>query len=158
WDFPRIPQGAAMTQERLIWRPNAMPPAVWEAMSRDDQIAWWKAQPPAPRQPKRHMKEVIAQYNKGNITANEFVCLVCELAALDEIEEFVSACPADLLSILRESLASYGEDERTWPRTFYSACYAPWVTPEEIEESRRQEQERIWDGVRLLKKSGKVLT
>ena len=147
-----------MTQERLIWRPNAIPPEVWEAMSREDQIASWKAQPKAPSQPKRRMKEAISQYKKGIITANEFVCLVYKLAAPDEIEEFVSACPVDFLSLLKESLASYGGDESTWPRTFHSACYPPWVTVEEIEESRRQEQQRIWDGVRLLKKSGQVLT
>jgi hypothetical protein len=147
-----------MTRERLIWRPNAVPLDVWEAMSREDQIAWWKAQPKALPQPKPRMKEAIPLYNKGMITVGGFVCLVCELAAPDEIEEFVTACPPDLLAALKESLASYGEDEGTWPRTFYSASYAPWVTPEEIEGSRRQEHQRIWDGVRLLKKWGQVLT
>ena len=125
-----------MTRERLIWRPNAVPPDVWEAMSREDQIAWWKAQPKAPSKPKRRMKDAITQDNKGIITIGEFVCLVYKLAAPDEIEEFVSACPAELLSKLKESLGSYGEDESAWPRTFYSACYAPRVRPEEIEESR----------------------
>jgi len=104
------------------------------------------------------MKEAISLYNKGVITVGGFVCLVYELAAPAEIEEFLSACPADLLSALKESLASYGEDESTWPRTFCIASYAPWVTPEEIEESRRREQQRIWDGVRLLKRWGQVLT
>ena len=147
-----------MTQERLIWRPNAVPPNVWEAMSREDQIAWWKAQPTAPPQPKRRMKEAISLYNKGAITVGEFVCLVYKLAAPDEIEEFVSACPADLLSGLKESLANYGDDESTWPRTFYIASYAPWVTPKETEESRQLEQQSIWDGVRLLKECGLALT
>jgi hypothetical protein len=147
-----------MTRERLIWRPNAIPLVVWEAMSREDQIAWWKAQPKAPPQPKRHMKEAISLYDKGMITVAGFVCLVCKLAASDEIEEFVAACPSDLLAALKESLASYGEDESAWPQTFYIASYTPCVTPEEIEESRRQEQQRIWDGVRLLKKWDQVLT
>jgi hypothetical protein len=104
------------------------------------------------------MKQAISLYNKGIITVSGFVCLVYKLAAPDEIGEFLSACPADLLSKLKESLASYGADESAWPRTLYDACYAPWVTPEEIDESRREEQERIWDGVRLLKKCGQVLT
>jgi hypothetical protein len=103
------------------------------------------------------MKEAISVYNKGVLTAGGFVSVVYMLAAPGEIEEFVRACPADLLSLLKESLADYGEDESTWPRTFCIASYAPWVTPEEIEESRRQEQQRIWDGVRLLRKSGHVL-
>ena len=119
-----------MTQERLIWRPNAVPPDVWEAMSREDQIAWWKTQPKAPPQAKRHMKEAILQYNKGIITVHEFIVIVCKLAATDEIKEFVSECPADLLYKVNESLASYGEDESNWPRSFYIASYAPWVTQE----------------------------
>ena len=147
-----------MTRERLIWRPNAVLLDVWEVMSREDQIAWWKAQPKPLPEPKRRMTEAITLYNKGFITAGDFVCLVYKLAAPDEIKEFVSACPADLLSKVKESLVSYGEDESAWPRNFYSASYAPWVTPEEIEESRQEEQQRIWDGVRLLKKCGQVLT
>jgi hypothetical protein len=139
-----------MTRERLIWRPNAIPLDVWEAMSREDQIAWWKAQEKPP-EPKRHMKVAISMYKKGLITLGGFVCLAYELAAAEEIEEFMRLCPADMLATLKESLATYRDDEKTWPRFFSSACYAPSVTPEEIEDSRRQEQERIWDGVRLLK-------
>ena len=139
-----------MMREQLIWRPNAIPLDVWEAMSRDDQIAWWKAQE-KPREPKRHMKVAISMYKKGFITLGEFVCLVYKLAAAEEIEEFMRLCPAEMLAALKESLTSYGDDEETWPRLIYGACYDPWVPPEEIEESRRQEQERIWAGVRLLK-------
>jgi hypothetical protein len=147
-----------MMREQLIWRPNAVPLEVWEAMTREAQIAWWKSQSNEPPQPKRHMKEAISQYNKGIITLGEFVCVICKLAAQDEIEEVVRECPDDLLSALNDSLASYGEDESTWPRTCYIACDAPWVTPEEIESSRRQEQQQIWDGVRLLKNCHKVLS
>jgi hypothetical protein len=139
-----------MSRERLIWRPNAIAPNVWEGMSREEQIAWWKAQEKPPG-PKRHMKVAISMYRKGIVTLGEFVCLVYELAVAEEIEEFMRLCPPDMLATLKESLASYGDDEKTWPRVIYSACYAPWVMPEEIEESRRQDQERIWDGVRLLK-------
>lgn len=139
-----------MTRERLIWRPNAIPLDVWEAMSREDQIAWWKAQEEPP-EPKRHMKVAISMYKKGMITLCEFPGFAYKLAAPEEIEEFIRLCPADLLAALKESLTSYGDDETTWPRSFGSACYAPWVTPEEIEEFRRQDQERIWVGVRILK-------
>jgi hypothetical protein len=141
-----------MTRERLIWRPNAIPLDVWQAMSREDQIDWWKAQPQAPAGPKPHMKGAIAQYKKGAITDGEFLGLVCKLAAPEEIDEFMRVCPADMLATLKEFLATYGEDEKTWPRTFYSACYFPWVTAEEIEESRRLQQKQIWDGLRILKK------
>jgi hypothetical protein len=97
-----------MTQERLIWRPNTVAPDVWEAMSREAQVAWWKAEPNGPPRPKRRMTEAIAQYKRGIVTASDFVCRVYELAAPDEIGEFLAACPADLLSVLQESLANYG--------------------------------------------------
>ena len=120
---PTVRRGLSMTRERLIWRPNAIPPDVWETMSRDDQIAWWKAQEKPP-EPKRHMKVAISMYEKGIVTLGEFVCLVYKLAAAEEIEEFMRLCPPDMLATLKESLASYGDDEKTWPRVIYSACYA----------------------------------
>jgi hypothetical protein len=93
-------------------------------MSREDQIAWWKAQPKAPPQLKRRMKETISLYNKGKITVGGFVCLVYELAAPDEIEEFVTACPPDLLAALKESLARYGEAANLLQRQLRSLGYA----------------------------------
>jgi hypothetical protein len=97
------------------------------------------------------MADAVALYDKGNNTVSEFVTRVLELAVPDEIEGFVRACPPELLAALRESLATYGEDEAAWPRTVRMASYFPWVTAEEIEESKRREQQTIWSGVRLLK-------
>jgi hypothetical protein len=139
-----------MTKERLNWRPNEISPAAWEAMTREEQIHWWKSRT-APLWPKPHMAEAITLYDKGNITLSEFVARVLELAVPEEIEGFLRACPPGLLGALRESLAAYGEDEAAWPRTFCMASYFPWVTAEEIESSQRREQEAIWSGVRLLK-------
>jgi hypothetical protein len=144
-----------MTKERLIWRPNEIPLDQWERMSREDQIKWWKdhqeqdsqEQPP----PKPHMKKAISLYDRGEITQTEFCTWVMKYAALEEIEEFVRVCPPELMSKLKEDLDQHGQDETKWPRTYYMASYAPWVTAEAIEESRRREQEQIWNGVRLLK-------
>jgi len=63
----------------------------------------------------------------------------------------VKACPPDILAELKSALSHYGPDESKWPRMFCMASYFPWVTPEEIAESKRKEQEQIWAGVRLLK-------
>ncbi len=139
-----------MTKERLIWCPNEISPAAWEAMTREEQIQWWKSRT-APQRPKATMAEAVALYDKGYITVSEFVTRVLELAVPDEIEGCVRACPPELLAALRESLAVYGEDEAAWPRTFRMGSYFPWVTAEEIEESKRREQQAIWSGVRLLK-------
>jgi hypothetical protein len=143
-----------MARERIIWRPNSIAPEIWEAMSREKQFAWWKSQPgDAP--PKRHMKTAIGQYYRGIILRSEFPDAVFRRATLDEIDEFLNECPADLLLTLKESLDAYGEDESAWPHFLCSACFPPWVTQKEIEESERKAQENIWNGVRLLKKSGR---
>jgi hypothetical protein len=144
-----------MTKERLIWRPNGISLDQWEKMSREDQIKWWKDHQEKDRQesprPKPHMKEAISLYDRGVITQTEFCVRVAKSAALEEIGEFVRECPPELMSTLKEDLDQYGPDESRWPRYYSIASFWPWVTPEEIEESRRREQEQIWNGVRLLK-------
>jgi len=142
-----------MTKERLIWRPNDIPLEEWEALSREEQIQWWKdLEESRPKRAKPHMLKAVEVYNDGNITQNEFGGLVCKLAIRDEMEEFIRGCPPDLMAEIKRMLAHYpGDDQTKWPRTFCIACYAPWVTPQQIEESQRKEQEQIWNGVRLLK-------
>jgi hypothetical protein len=98
------------------------------------------------------MKTAIILYNKGHITQHEFCAFVAKIAAPEELEEFIQKCPPELMDVLKRQLAEYGPDESKWPRTFHLASYAPWVTPEEYEDSLFREQERIWNGVRLLKK------
>ena len=140
-----------MSEERLIWRPNEIPLEEWEAKPREEQIRWWKDhQPPPPAKP--HMGRAITLYNKGHVTQHEFCSFVAEAAVPEEIEDFVQKCPPELMEILKRQLAEYGADESEWPRTFQRACYAPWVTAEEIRDSQLHQQERIWAGVRLLKK------
>jgi hypothetical protein len=81
------------------------------------------------------MAEAVALYDEGNITQGEFVTLVLQLAAPEEIEGFVRACPPELLAALRESLAAYGDDEAAWPRTYRIASYFRWcpVTVDRLE-------------------------
>jgi hypothetical protein len=137
-------------KERLIWRPNEILPEHWEAMSREEQIQWWKDHAKTPLR-KPHMKKVIRLYQRGDMPPAEFCSCVMTFAAPDEIAEFVRVCPPELMALLKEELAHSGPDESKWPRTYHLSCYAPWVTAEQIAESQRQEQEQIWNGVRLLK-------
>lgn len=139
-----------MGNEQLIWRPNEVSPDAWEAMSREEQIGWWKAQRDPPR-PRSRMQDAIGHYARGNFTETDFVTFVTQHAEPEDIEEFVRRCPPDLLAILRDALASYGEDESAWPRTFCISTRAPWVTAEEARNADRRWQEQIWRGVRLLK-------
>jgi hypothetical protein len=93
----------------------------------------------------------VRLYNKGFITRHEFVSSVAKWGSLNEMDEFIRDCPSDLMEYLKAELESYGVDESKWPRTFRAGSYFPWVTAQEIEESQSQEQECIWNGVRLLK-------
>jgi hypothetical protein len=140
-----------MTGERVIWRPNEISPEVWEAMSHADQIQWWKDRQDKTSHAKTDMKEAVILYNRGCITSMEFGSLVAKLAARDEFEVFFRECPPVLLALLKESLDDYGDDESKWPRTFHITSYFPWVTADEIEKLQRQEQEQIWNGIRILK-------
>src|ERR1700730_8525685 len=122
-----------MAKERIICRPNEIPPKEWEQMSRADQIKWWKDRqgPPAP---KLHMKKAINLFQRGIITQSGFVITTMRTAAPEEIEEVVRVCPPELMTILKEELARYGKDEKKWPRSFQMVSYWPWVTAEEIKE------------------------
>jgi hypothetical protein len=140
-----------MAEERIIWQPNEIPLEEWEAMSRADQINWWKSRQAKTLHKKPHMKRAIDLYNKGTLTETGFFTFVATNAVPKEIEQFVKVCPPDLLAKLKEYLTEHGEDEQKWPRTYSIRTYFPWVTPEEIEETERREQEQLWNGVRLLK-------
>jgi hypothetical protein len=142
-----------MTKERLIWRPNEISPEEWDALSREEQIQWWKdLEASRPKRAKPHMIHAVDVYNRGDITKTEFGNYVCRLAIRDEMEEFIRLCPPDLMAEIKRMLANHpGDDQTKWPRTFYIACYAPWVTAEQIEESKRKEQEQTWNGIRILK-------
>lgn len=139
-----------MSEEQLVWRPNHISPEEWNAKTREEQIAYWDSRP-RKEAPKRHMTDVIGLYEGGAITSAECFLLLCKLAADDEVEWFVSVCPPQVMSLLLESLAAYGEDEAAWPRTVAIVCYAPWVSAEDVERSQGREQEAIWHGVRILK-------
>ena len=88
---------------------------------------------------------------EGEITQNEFLACVVRHAVPEQIEAFMAQCPADLLAALRERLEMYDTATGIGPVTFRLGTYAPWVTDDEIAESQRQDQERVWRGVRLLK-------
>jgi len=70
----RIPGKAGEEmKERLIWCPNEIPVEEWEAMSREDQIAWWKNHIEGKPRQKLRMEKVIDLYHDGSITQHELV-------------------------------------------------------------------------------------
>jgi hypothetical protein len=143
-----------MSQESLIWRPNRIPLAEWENVSREEQIQWWKDRQEPYGKP--HMKRTIKLYEKGAITLHEFPLFVCRNATEEDIPAFLEVCPAELLNALKDRLMQLpaDDDDSGWPQVKWigSACYAPWVTGEEIQESNRQRDQDFRNGVRLLRK------
>ena len=139
--------------ERIIWRPNEVSPDQWDAMTRAEQIAWWKdREARKPISPKPHMMKAIALYSQGNITLTDFCTFAISHATADEIGEFIAECPPELMTALTQRLALYPEDaEDEWPRTFQIRSYAPWVTSDEIKAFEQEEENRFRDGVRVLR-------
>ena len=142
-----------MDREPLIWRPNAIPQVEWDAKSRDEQIAWWKNNSKTGDQnTNRSMFDVPTHYENGTINLNECINLLFKRANHDETPRFLNECPAQILNALREELLHYeGDDPHNWPRTYCMASYAPWVSAKDIEASRDAEQQKLWDGVAILK-------
>ena len=93
-------------KERLIWRPNRSPPDQWEGMTRAEQIAWWKENR-LPPNPKSHVVTAISHYEEGTIAQSYFLVLVANLAAPEEIEEFIRVCPRDLMARLQKDLGHF---------------------------------------------------
>jgi hypothetical protein len=142
-----------MSQERLIWRPNSIPLSEWEKMPREEQIRWWKSRQEPYRKP--DMKRALKSYQKGSITLHEFPTYVCLFADKAEIAEFFEICPAELVDALKKKLNQLpaDDDDIGWSKIVWlgSACYAPWVTKEEIQESDRQRDQDFRVGVKLLR-------
>lgn len=142
-----------MVREPIIWRPNAIPPDEWGAKSRDEQIAWWRESRSEQNTPnKLSMLDAPRLYKNGTITLSECFILICKRASEFEVAEFVTQCPQEILTMLREELSHYeGNDRTKWPRYFYMATYAPWLTPEEVDTSRELEQQALLNGIAILK-------
>ena len=147
------PQQMSMNREPIIWRPNAIPQAEWDAKSRDEQISWWRNNSTTDeRETKCSMLDVPAHYEKGTITLNECINLIFKRANHEETPQFLIECPDEILIALREQLLHYiGDDHQNWPRTYYMGSHAPWVSPEEIADSRNAEQLELWNGIAILK-------
>ena len=141
--------------ERPIWRPNSFTVEEWENLGREEQVQWWKAQnirsPPAPP------SKGIELYLKGAITLIELPGFVFGRLTLQNVEQFLLTCPADVLELLRrqsDRLPAEDDDEG-WGtmRTFRSGCYAPWVSEEEIKESQLESDRRFRQGLKVFRSS-----
>lgn len=141
-----------MDREPIFWRPNALAPEEWDAKSRESQIAWWwQNRPQNIPSSRTSMSDVRQHYEKGKITLSECFIMICERATDDETPHFLNECSDQLLTMLREQLGKcHGNDPQEWPRSFFMGSCAPWTTPEEIDASRKREQQLLWKGIETM--------
>src|SRR4051794_27763418 len=122
--------------ERLIYRPNSFTPEEWDALSRDQQIKWWKDQ--TSREPKGlpiHPLRAVRLYRKGIITQAEILSVAFMHLTEENMQEFLDGCPAEVLQKLQETvdLLPANDDDQGWSQlvSIEAGSYAPWVTDEE---------------------------
>ena len=145
-----------MREQRIVWRPNSFTPEEWDALSRDEQIQWYKDNKPKDRLPSNPQQAVEA-YFEGALTDGEFQFRVFERVTEDNVQEFVEKCPPDVQIFLRQQTLDYppDEDDEGWGqlRIIQSYCYSPWAEPtrEEIQEAEKESIRLVRQGVRLFR-------
>lgn len=141
--------------ERPIWRPNSFTVEEWENLGREEQVRWWKAQdlasPPAPP------SKGIELYLKGVITLMELPSFVFERLTLQNVEQFLTTCPADVLELLRRQSDRLPaeDDHEGWGTmlTIQPGCYVPCVSEAEIRESELECNRRFRQGLKAFRSS-----
>ena len=143
-----------MESEPIIWRPNSVSPEEWDSKSRDAQIAWWRGnRVHTESTSKPTMSDVPEYYENGTISLSECFYVICKRATDAEVPGFLDECPDEILTMLHDQLEKYvGDDPKMWPRSFSMGSYAPWATAEEIDASRKNEQQLLWNGIAILKR------
>ena len=145
--------------ERIIWRPNSFTVEEWEGLSREQQIDWWK-NPSSQgfQQSSPHPSRAIKNLRNDFITEKEFLWYVYRTLTPSNLPEFIADCPQHLLSLLKDDAHQFppDNDDEGWSNVIFihaGACYAPWVTREDIEAGRREEHRRLREGVRLIREA-----
>jgi hypothetical protein len=143
-----------MNNERLIWHPNEISPEEWNELSREQQIQWWRDRQPKHvpvKNPLRH----INYFKEGKQTLVGVIAGIFDHLTDENIMEFIDNCPAEVMHALiskAETMPPDGDDNG-WEQVlvFSGACYAPWVTAEEIKESERRQRQDFRDGIRVFR-------
>lgn len=143
----------AVNQEPIVWRPNSISQEEWDSKSRERQIAWWRETCEKDEiNGKRSMIDILKFYEEGVITLSGCTSMICKRANHNEIPDFLNQCPAEIITHLRKFLHRFqGNDPEKWPRSFFMGSYAPWMTVDQIEACKNNEQQLQWNGVTILK-------
>lgn len=142
--------------ERQIWRPNSLTPEEWGNLSREQQITWWKDRE-GNREPSPAILPLraVRLYHKGIITRAEFPSFVFGRITEDNVQEFLDGCPSIELQQLRDEANRLPatDDKEGWSQliSIESACYAPWVTDEEILQGQQERSRRFREGVQVFR-------
>jgi len=145
-----------------IFRPRCLTEQDWEAMGRDGQTAWWDKVHPDRRLPNRvDPLAVAAAYMTGYCTRDEMSLHLRPRLTRENIDEFLSLAPQEVIDFLLEDSASApaDDDEAGWSRCFIlrSDCSTPGpggrASPEAREASMRAEVEAGRAGLRVFREA-----
>jgi hypothetical protein len=97
----------------------------------------------------------VELYERGIITAIEFMHCFLECTTADNVDEIIRDCPSTSLQLIRDSVFRYpaDDDEAGWCRHIRgSATYwDPKLSDDEISAAGRDADARFRNGVRVLR-------
>jgi hypothetical protein len=143
-----------MENQRIIQRPNCLTSQQWEALSREEQIAWWISRAPVQEPSHRGPLEHLASYQQGALTDAELqTCVFESLTELNVME--LDRYPEDLLQALAATSAELpaDDDETGWCQMIriFGGMYAPGVTPQDIQQAEESQSRRFREGVGVFR-------
>lgn len=92
-------------KERLIFRPNSITVEVWEKLTREEQLRWWKEQRQSTpeRSPEEHVRMVLKEWKRGVLRDHEAVEYIFNKIPI-ECEWLFLQIPPEFETILKKSV------------------------------------------------------
>jgi hypothetical protein len=154
-----------MDEQPIIWRPNCFTREEWDGLSREQQIQWCKDhwhEGRSPRDPRQYNPlRPVRLYENGTLTQSELVHYVFEHITQDNVDAFLSECPADILLRLRRCANKFpnDDDEERWGRFYFieGRCFPPWVSAEEIQKADEERMQYFREGLRVFRATGRTV-
>lgn len=140
-----------------IERPDSVPLDEWARLSREEQSDWWSADR-ARRfdEVRRHTDPVLGVvelYKQGITTKQEAANAVYGRLTSGNVEEFLAACPEELLEHILRDMDSYPEDDDDgqWARIYppqFQLSYPEDSTAEQAESAIEDYRQRYRESVK----------
>lgn len=141
--------------EPLIYRPNSFSPEAWDALTRDEQIEWWKNQTTSTSYSSGSPLRVVQLYERGVYSMSEVPFQILTRLTQDNVFEFFKECPRHFIQFVAQVAAELpkDDDDIEWEqlRFIHAGSYDSWVTSEEIELDQSKIKKRIRTGTKIFR-------